>query len=474
MKRKSRVKYQGLGFAALGVLSAAVSASAQTTQAQATSPTEDWIQKSKKPTEWMSWGADLRLRHEYVMNRNFMNTTGTDLNYQRFRSRLWTTLTPFKGLDFNARLTWEFRNFMKPDPPYNTYAFKGEGEHLENLELDEFILDTFNLKLSLPEQPWALTIGRQDFMTAGKFDFGDGWLIGDGTPRDGSRTHYFDAARLTYDWKEKNTAFNVIYIDQAAEEDSWMPPIDGKDYRHFSSEQDERGVVLWVSNKSFQDTQVDGFFIYSHRNNEAGGRDGDIYAFGLRAESKLNDHWNVKGQFAPEFGEINNRDLAAFGATARVSYAFNDSMKNNVFLGFEYLSGDDDPASGGDDQGFDPLWGRWPQWSELLSIQGGEFGRSAYWSNLIRPNAGWSLSPFKKVQWINEYSLMFAAEKKNDNPAIIDPDGSFKGHLFLSQIRYAHNNHLSARLQAEYLIPGSYYAGDDDGMFVRAEIYLTY
>jgi hypothetical protein len=479
MKRTRKVKHQGLGLAALGIMTAAASASAQTAPAvasssppPATSATEEWINNSKKPTDWMSWGADLRLRYEYVGNRNFMDSPSSDLSYFRIRSRLWTALTPVEGFSFNGRLTWEFRDYMEPKSKYNTYSYKGEVEHMDDLELDEIMPDTFNFKLALPDQPWALTVGRQDFMSAGKFEFGDGWLIGDGTPRDGSRTFFFDAARLTYDWKDKKTVFNVMYIEQAAEEDSWMPPISEQDYRHYISEQDERGVILYVSNKSLANTQVDGFFIYSHRNAEvAGGMDGDIYAFGMRSESSLGDHWKIKGQFAPEFGEINKRDVAAFGATAQAAYYFNDPRNNNLRAGIEYLTGDDPSTE--ENEAFDPLWGRWPQWSELLSIQGGEFGRAAYWSNMIRPNAGWSINPFKKTQWYNDYSAVFAAEELKGN-AIIDEEGSFKGHFFRSQIRYTHNKHLMARLEAEYMIPGDYYVGSNDGLFIRAEIYLTY
>ncbi len=39
--------------------------------------------------------------------------------------------------------------------------------------------------------PLTATVGRQDIIE------GVGWLVMDGTPLDGSRTVYFDAARFT-------------------------------------------------------------------------------------------------------------------------------------------------------------------------------------------------------------------------------------------------------------------------------------
>jgi hypothetical protein len=308
------------------------------------------------------------------------------------------------------------------------------------------------------------------------FVFGDGWLIGDGTPRDGSRTHFFDAAWLKYDWERCDTVFNVIYVEQSAEEDSWLPPFNEQDYRHYVSEQDERGVIVYVSNKSLEKTQLDGFFIYSHRNAEiAGGLDGDIFAFGARAQSKLNDKLTITGQLAPEFGELNDEDVMAFGAIANAKYDFQDSRKNSLTLGVEYRSGDDDPDDG-DSNTFDPLWGRWPQCSEYMMFNTVEFsGRPGYQSNLIRPYVNWSLKPFKKVDWVNDYSAIFAAQTY-DNGAAID-GGSFKGHLFRSMVCYTHNTHLMTRFMMDYFIPGSFFDDDvagDNGMFTRAEIYLTF
>ncbi len=424
----------------------------------------------------MTWGADLRLRHEYVMNPNLTREgERNEMNYFRFRARVWTTLSPIEQVDFNARLTWEPRYWFKPEEEYNVYGYKGRTQQMEDFELDEFIPDTFNVKIKPADMPLTMTIGRQDFMVGPRFEFGDGWLIGDGTPRDGSRTHYFDAARLTFDWKDAKTVVNAIYIDQSAEEDAWLPPINEQDFRHYVSEQDERGVILYVSNKSVEKTQLDGFFIYSHRNAElAGGTDGDIFAFGARAEVKPTDKWTISGQFAPEFGELNDQDVLAFGAIANAKYSFQDSLNNSLQVGVEYLSGDDD-GDDDDSNAFDPLWGRWPQWSEFLVFNTTEYGKPAYWSNLIRPNVNWSMKPFKKVDWVNDYSALFAAESYEDREGF--DSGSFKGHLFRSMVRYTHNSHLMVRFMMDYFIPGDFYdedVYDNDGMFTRAEIYLTF
>ncbi len=50
-------------------------------------------------------------------------------------------------------------------------------------------------------------------------------VAGDGRHAlDGSRTFFLDAARFTYDWTEKNTKVDFVYIDHGAESDRWLEP----------------------------------------------------------------------------------------------------------------------------------------------------------------------------------------------------------------------------------------------------------
>ena len=58
----------------------------------------------------------------------------------------------------------------------------------------------FNTKLSL-------RIGRKNLHDKG---FGNNWLIGDGTPMDGSKTFYYNAMRFTYKFKHKQTLDGVL------------------------------------------------------------------------------------------------------------------------------------------------------------------------------------------------------------------------------------------------------------------------
>lgn len=449
---------------------------------------ESFVASSKKPVDWLTWGADLRIRDEFVDNAAMRNPPSpSELNQLRTRARLWATLKPLDVVEVNARLAWESREFTTPDEPVGV-----SGRYAVNsFELDELLLDNLNVRLTnAPVEGLTLTVGRQDIL------FGNGWLVGDGTPRDGSRTYFLDAARLTYDWKEAKTVLNAIYVDQGAASDRWLSPINAEDYRNYLTEQNERALILYAINKSWKPAQIDAYFIY--KNDEAvdaftpaGLRrfptsDGYILAFGARAQVDLTDHWRARVEFAPEFGEKQlstaalggaaapTRDLSAFGANTLVSYQIKDRFNQVLRAGYEYLSGDD-PTTSDATERFDPLWGRWPQVSELLVYNPTTGPRPVEWGNYHRLQLGYAMNPAKNVGFTLDYHAFFAAE---DEVAPVTSGGDFRGHLLVSQLEYTFNKHLKGHLRSEFFFPGDYYQGSvnqtDMESFLRAEVYLTW
>ena len=83
------------------------------------------------------------------------------------------------------------------------------------------IVDNLNVqwKRAVRTCPSTLTVGRQDIF------LGDGWLVGDGTPEDGSFTYFLDSARLTYNLEEQHTTIEAIGIIQYARPDAWLPTL---------------------------------------------------------------------------------------------------------------------------------------------------------------------------------------------------------------------------------------------------------
>jgi hypothetical protein len=74
--------------------------------------------------------------------------------------------------------------------------------------MDEGVVDNLFVEAKdLLNGKLDLKVGRQDFLNY----FGEGFLIQDGTPGDGSRTYYFNAARAT--WKiSKASSIDFAYM----------------------------------------------------------------------------------------------------------------------------------------------------------------------------------------------------------------------------------------------------------------------
>lgn len=435
---------------------------------QPVDPVEQWIQKTKKPVSWFQWGADLRLRDEFLENNKTLDKhdPNHEVNYGRFRTRAWATISPTKDIDVNTRVAWEFRTYSAPKGP------------LREVDLGDAIVDNLNVQWrNFLNLPLTMTIGRQDIT-----NLGNGWLIFEGTPLDGSRTIFFDAVRGTWEIKDAKTTVDAIYLNDGARENRLIEPFNYHNHDpRYLAEQNEQGAILWVANKSIKNTEIDGFFIY--KNDQRPDKDefpptgetGEIYTFGARAAGDIDEHWKYRGEIAPQFGHKNGQSLAALGANTRLSYFVNDKLNNNFRMIYEFLSGDD-PSTKSTNEGFDPLWGRYPQFSEILAnTVAMETGRPAFWTNMHRFGPGWSFNPTKKMEVLTDYYLLFADENIPDR-AEFSENGLFRGQLLSFLVKYTFNQHVKTHFIAEVFGPGNFYskANNDTAVFLRYEIYLTW
>lgn len=422
---------------------------------------EEFIKKSKNPTSWLSWGADLRVRDEYLNNVIALNESApkSEQNWIRIRTRLWSSIKPLTNFAFNTRLTWEGREWTRE--PYK----RGVGS---GFDWQDGIIDIFNIKYSEAfGLPLTAIIGRQDMM------IGDGWLVGDGTPLDGSRTYFFDAARLTYNLKEQNTTIDAIYIDQSGHNDRWLPPINR--LNNYLIEQSEKGVIFYLSNKSIKEANIDAYFMYKHMDAVlANGDNGNLYTMGSRVAGVLYDHWSYRVEGAYQTGRKNRKDVDAYGVNTCFAYLFKDTYSNQLRFTFEHLSGDDPNTP--DNEQFDPLWGRWPRWSELYIYSMIYETRPSEISNFNRFGPGWSFKPHKKLDFIADYFAVFADESRDPglpNSSLFGT-GTFRGHLVETQLKFKVSEHLDGHLLGEYFFPGDFYAYHDSMIFLRAQLNFTY
>jgi len=478
------------------------------------SHTEDMIQEIKNPVPWLSWGGDFRVRNEYFNNALSLTTDSKlsplfapvhEQDYFRYRGRLWVSLFPTNDLTLNVRLAAEPREFMKPSTMDTFYGHEG-------MQWRYGIFDNLNVRWKEPlNLPATLTVGRQDIF------LGDGWLVGDGTPEDGSFTSFLDSARFTYELKESHTTIDAIGLIQCARPDGWLPTIGasgsvpGDPEGLLLTDQNEKGAILWIANKSLPAANLDGYFIYKHDDRlnsgppASFGDNADIFTVGGRLSGLLADHWKYSAEGAYQFGrkqdpELNQggsnpvlapsaettgyRDLNAFGVNSKLTYLFKDPWNNSISLSYEFLSGDD-PNSKSDEM-FDVLWGRWPSWSEMYNIYSyvpeTRVGQTA---NLHRLGPTWSLNPIKDMDFSLSYYALLADQDVPTRPlnqafglpATATPfsnDGNFRGHYLQAVLKYKFTKHLSGHLWGECLLPGDFYASRGLMDFLRAEIMYTF
>jgi hypothetical protein len=490
---------------ALGALALSLTpGSAQTTNALSKtavpppppSAFEQFVKDTKNPLDWISWGADLRLRNEYINNALSLSSSAplNEQDYFRFRGRLWTTVIPVTNLFVNARLSAEPREWMKPSS-FGTFRNR------TGMEWRYGLVDLLNVKLTdVVHEPLTLTVGRQDIQLG---EPQSPWLIMDGTPGDGSWTFFFDAARATYSAKDIKTRFDLIYLNNYADPGARIPTlgstvsITGAPY--YVIENDEKGAMLYASNTSIKNTTVDGYFIWKEDEQvTAAGDSAELYTLGARVSGQPAEHWYYSAEAAYQFGtrqdanvyrntpagtgvsSLEWRDISAYGGIAQVRYSFLDRLKNQVTLVGEFLSGDD-PGTSGRDEMFDILWGRWPRWTEgyIFSYIPETSGRIAQMNNIFRIGPTWSITPFKGASLMASYNAMFAPQEMPTRATAggepyFSNDGHFRGHYLEAIWREEITKNLAVRVWLNMVFEGNYYAQHDTTTFVRAEVYLTW
>jgi Alginate export len=489
---KRSVLKLAVGIAVFTATSAITQAQTTATPPAAPEPTayDKWEKEMKNPTDWFTWGADVRLRNEYGNNLVTLNEGAArhEQDYFRFRERIWASVMPVTNLSVNARFSGEQREWMKP-------SLTGANGNRSGLEERYGILDNAYAKWSnIGGVPLSLSAGRQDVQFGEPLNW---WLVGDGTPGDGSWTFFLDSIRAAFDAKELKTKVDVVYIYQNARPDAWIPTLgrsgDNMPAAYNLTEQNEQGVILYLSNKSVKNLQIDGYFIYKRDNQEfANGDNADIYTLGAKISGTPATNWAYSVEGAYQFGSkqdatvgaayVNSttdwRDISAYGGNAKLTYLFKDKLDNQIGFVCEYLSGDD-PNTKGTDEMFDILWGRWPRWSELYiySYINETSRKIAQLNNIARFGPTWTCTPVKNTTFSAAYNAMFApvdTPTRQQNSALFTDSGNFRGHYLQTVLKHKFNDHVSAHLWGEFVWMGNYYQQRDLMTFLRAEVLFTF
>jgi hypothetical protein len=417
-------------------------------------------------------GFDLRLRQEAYDNVPIIAdppgiTRGGENNYFRIRSRYWGS-AEYGGFGILGRLTHEFRHFLEPDDA-------SDWEWPDEAVVDQLYLEGRGLL----DGRLDFRVGRQDLV------YGAGRVLLEGTPKDGARTIYFDAVKLTWHPGPKSSVDLLgIYNRPEAELtigslDRDLTGLDGYD-----NDMTESGGGIYARIDEIERLPLELYYLFKNESRWDSFTPGpdprpvvkpgrETHTVGFRVLPVLNDQISFEFEGAAQFGETDDdRDIGGYlgygGATWTLPVTLAGG-RPRLTAGCYYLSGDD-PGTPGKDEGWNPLWARYAQFSELYAYAF-DAEKGAYWSNIVYPSLSASLD-FDRLHTIGLSAGMLMAPEKNGPGG-----GNLRGYFFTACYDFplfrniiARRDVLYGHLLAELLNPRDYYKVDDMAYFLRWEM----
>lgn len=408
--------------------------------------------------ENFTFGGDIRLREVYFDNIPYPNgaeSRGGMNHFQRYRTRLWGEYQGNENFMIKSRLVNEFRTYV--EPTNNSWN-----------SVDEIVVD--NLFFDWKLNDWSLRFGRQDLI------YGTGKLILDGTPKDGSRTIYFDAVKLTYSGLDSTTV-DFLVMDTHAKDPIAMHSED-RDIVGYSGgdgyEGTESGGGVYVKNKSLDNLPFEAYYLVkTHDQEVAFINNKDRHVVGTRLMPVFSSLLKGNLEVAYQFGD----DISAYmiDAKANLGIAPLAEQKASIGLGWYYLSGDD--ADTEEDEGWNPLWARWPQYSELY-VYGYDTDGAGRWNNINMPYVSFSISLIEQLKTDLLLGYMWAPEKNGIG------GGDQRGLLFtcnnsftLMEKWLTSKDKLGGHILVEFMEPDDYYTDaqqDHTACFLRFELNYSF
>jgi len=398
-------------------------------------------------------GFEERVRSENWDNSTDFDTRVVDARHQlRLRTRAWARLGLGANDEIVVGLNDESRRLTTPRAA---------------LQMDEIVFETLTLEHRFADGA-ALRVGRQNLQK------GDGFVLQDGSALDGSRTAYLNAVDLG--WTTGKRRLDLLLISDPYR-DRYLPRI--HDRTKSLNEWNEGAFGLYWSDAGRKDAVVDAYYFYKAETGDTRAltnpaRQGDrmFHTLGGRLTRDWVPGWSVKAELAGQAGgQKPGSDIRAWGAQASVKRTLTQAGRPSLLLGWTGLSGDD-PATTAN-EGWDPLFSRFPKWSELYIYTLASEKGAAYWTNLSMWQAELRVAPLRTLDLRATYYRMGAFHRFPGKPSIY-ANGTHRGDMFEARADYRLNDSWRGHVVGERLAPGDFYAGDDPGWFFRAEVVYTF
>ncbi|MGD8628484.1 MAG: alginate export family protein [bacterium] len=362
-------------------------------------------------------------------------------------------------------------------------------------EFGEIIFESLYLEwIRLSGHPMGLRIGRQDLF------YGDGLLVCEGGPLDGSRTIYVNGAALTSSIPLWSFDILAAYNPRT---DEYLPRINNQ-YRNLIEHYEFLAGLM--ARRMDPDGSNAGYTLepyYFYKREMDDPRNASIHTVGIRLGFPI---WQTR--FATELAyqaghvpetEINEdspveipdldgpQAISSYAATVKLGMDLGDPVSGNVTLGYIHLRGDE-RTTRNKYEGWNPVLGRWPIWSELyiytLLMESDAHPMKqgiAFWQNLKAPYLELRIGPHRHLKFMGRYMRLGADESIFSDP---QNEGSLdRGDLLVLRLSYDPLPDWSAHLHFEAFRPGGFYdpyfestgaEGPEDATFFRIEVKKTF
>lgn len=377
-------------------------------------------------------------------------------SFTRHRTSIGLNLDDEKtGIAATVKLTNEFRFYVEP----------------ENVKFsfDELFVDNCYLKKTgIVGVPVAITLGRQDII------LGEGFSVLEAHPLDGSRSNYFNALRFDWDMAPDQRLTGFCSYQTRTEE--YFPILSDRSEDQSLLEQPEEGLCFYYSGG--REKVVDIYFIRK-KIEDPDGEFGEsrIHAIGQRVVIPKNGGLTFTGEGVFEFGRFRGSKLTAAGGHFHADYGFAHPRLGDAHgrCGAVLLSGDN-PDTPDDSEGWEPLWGRWPKWSEasIYPLIPENDGKVAYWTNFASIYGRFECSPFRGATLSLALQRLLAQEAPQGDEAFPGGNGRIRGDLLAAKLDFELYPFLTGHFAWEIFNPGSYYFSGADGFsWFRFELSYT-
>ncbi len=417
------------------------------------------------------FGGDVRMRYE---GSNFMpdekHGQKDHSDYMRLRTRVFGKAT-YGDVEGFVRVGNEFRYYRAQPKDKGKQRFP-----------DVTYIDNLYLKFSDLWDFVDLKVGRQEMK------FGASRIISDGTGGDGSRTNFFDAARMTFHFDKKRTLDAFVTYNTS---DDWMPTLghthdakskgtQGYDYDLSGYNHDEFGAGLYYSDRSCAMLPWEVYYVFKA---ELDGSSGDnsskvipagedtflTHTVGFRLLPRFTETLSGELEVAAQVGDDSLFAMMAYGG---LTYAPKWSMKPKFTAAVQYMSGDEDGARG--DSAWHSVFNRETGVGDLVAPM---FNKYAY-NNFLYPHLKLELVPVEHHKLSMQTGPMFAPVAESDGKG--GEYGSFRGYY--AQAKYSialgkyfessYTQDFAIAFLGEYMSKGSYFkdSAQNDALFARFEV----